>query len=155
MFKKKSFLVLSITSLHFTSRGNARNEIFVEDGDREAFLATLAWVVGRFGWVCHAYCLMDNHFHLLIETPEPNLSSGMRQLNGVYTQRFNRYHPSVLVICFRGTLKRYWLSETVVCWSYAAISCSTPFVQGWLHLWINISGAVTLQRLVRQRYQPD
>jgi putative transposase len=80
---------------HVTSRGNARNEIFLNDGDREDFLATLAWVVGRFRWVCHAYCLMDNHFHLLIETPEPNLSSGMRQLNGVYTQRFNRHHNRV------------------------------------------------------------
>lgn len=80
---------------HVTSRGNARNEIFLNDSDREAFLATLAWVVERFGWMCHAYCLMDNHFHLLIETPEPNLSSGMRQLNGVYTQRFNRHHKRV------------------------------------------------------------
>ena len=52
-------------------------------------------MVERFGWVCHAYCLMDNHFHLLIETPRPNLSQGMRQLNGVYTQRFNRRHRRV------------------------------------------------------------
>jgi len=59
------------------------------------FLATLTWVVERFGWRCHAYCLMDNHFHLLIDTPQPNLSRGMRQLNGVYTQRFNRRHRKV------------------------------------------------------------
>ena len=59
------------------------------------FLATLAWVVERFGWRCHAYCLMDNHIHLLIDTPQPNLSRGMRQLNGVYTQRFNRRHGKV------------------------------------------------------------
>lgn len=80
---------------HVTSRGNARKKIFLNDGDRETFIVTLAWVVGRFGWICHAYCLMDNHFHLLIETPQPNLSSGMRQLNGVYTQRFNRVHKRV------------------------------------------------------------
>lgn len=80
---------------HVTSRGNARQEIFLDDDDRETFLATLAWVVERFGWICHAYCLMDNHFHLLIETPQPNLSLGMRQLNGVYTQRFNRTHQRV------------------------------------------------------------
>ena len=59
------------------------------------FLATLAWVVKRVMWRCHAYCLMDNHYHLLIDTPQPNLSRGMRQLNGVYTQRFNRRHRQV------------------------------------------------------------
>ena len=80
---------------HVTSRGNARRKIFLDDEDRQAFLATLAWVVERFGWICHAYCLMDNHFHLLIETPDPNLSRGMRQLNGVYTQGFNRRHRKV------------------------------------------------------------
>ncbi len=80
---------------HVTSRGNARSKIYRDDADRLIFLATLAWVVGRFGWVCHAYCLMDNHFHLLVETPAANLSRGMRQLNGVYTQRFNRRHRKV------------------------------------------------------------
>ena len=68
---------------------------FLNDIDRESFVETLAWVVERFGWICHAYCLMDNHFHLLIETPMSNLSLGMRQLNGVYTQRFNRRHKRV------------------------------------------------------------
>ncbi len=80
---------------HVTSRGNARRKIFLDDEDRTRFLSTLAWVVGRCGWICHAYCLMDNHFHLMIETPEPNLSRGMRQLNGVYTQKFNRRHRKV------------------------------------------------------------
>ena len=80
---------------HVTSRGNARQRVFRDDEDRKTFLATLAWVVERFRWRCHAYCLMDNHVHLLIETPQPNLSRGMRQLNGVYTQRFNRRHRKV------------------------------------------------------------
>ena len=80
---------------HVTSRGNARRKIFLEEEDRNDFLVTLAWVIERFGWVCHAYCLMGNHFHLMIETPEPNLSRGMRQLNGVYTQGFNRNHRKV------------------------------------------------------------
>ena len=62
---------------HVTARGNARRKIYRDDEDRETFLATLAWVVERFDWLCHAYCLMDNHFHLLIETPHPNLSRGM------------------------------------------------------------------------------
>lgn len=54
--------------------------------------ATLAHVISRYRWLCHAYCLMENHYHLLIETPRANLSLGMRQLNGIYTQSFNRRH---------------------------------------------------------------
>lgn len=80
---------------HVTSRGNARRKIYLDDADREGFLVTLAWVVERFGWICHAYCLMGNHFHLMIETPAANLSRGMRQLNGVYTQNFNRRHRKI------------------------------------------------------------
>jgi len=77
---------------HITSRGNARQEIFLDEEDREDFLLILRSVVRRFHWLCHAYCLMHNHYHLLIETPEGNLSQGMRQLNGIYTQAFNRRH---------------------------------------------------------------
>jgi len=80
---------------HVTSRGNAREDIFDDDGDRKAFLETLGKVVNRFNWLCHAYCLMDNHYHLVIETPEGNLSKGMRQLNGLYTQAYNRRHRTV------------------------------------------------------------
>jgi REP element-mobilizing transposase RayT len=77
---------------HVTSRGNGRQSIFLVDSDREAFLEVLSDAVRRFGWICHAYCLMTNHYHLLLETPEANLSRGMRHLNGVYTQAFNRRH---------------------------------------------------------------
>jgi hypothetical protein len=56
------------------------------------FLRLLGDVVGRYQWLCHSYCLMPNHFHLLIETQLANLSRGMRQLNGVYAQTFNRDH---------------------------------------------------------------
>jgi len=80
---------------HLTSRGNERRAIFRDDTDRELFLATLFRVTERFHWICHAYCLMDNHYHLVIETPDGNLSKGMRQLNGVYTQAFNRLHRRV------------------------------------------------------------
>jgi putative transposase len=80
---------------HVTSRGNARKDIYLDDTDRAMFLGVLAEVISRFKWRCHAYCLMGNHYQLLIETPEPNLSKGMRQLNGVYTQRFNRRHGRV------------------------------------------------------------
>ena len=56
---------------HVTARGNARNKIFADDRDREIFLAILGIVVKRYNWLCHAYCLMDNHYHVLIETPVP------------------------------------------------------------------------------------
>ena len=77
---------------HVTSRGNARNKIFLGDQDRENFLFVLDAVVKRHNWLCHAYCLMDNHYHLMIETPDANLSRGTRQLNGVYTQKYNWWH---------------------------------------------------------------
>ena len=80
---------------HVTSRGNARETIFRDDVDRDRFLEILGDVVARYGWICHAYCLMTNHYHLLIETPGANLSHGMQLLNGVYTQWFNRRHKRV------------------------------------------------------------
>ena len=89
---------------HVTTRGNARQAIYTDDQDRSTFLAVLAAVVTRSQWLCHAYCLMDNHYHLLIETPQGNLSAGMRQLNGVYTQRFNRRHTRVGHV-FQGRFK--------------------------------------------------
>jgi REP element-mobilizing transposase RayT len=65
------------------------------DADREQFLQILGQVVERYGWLCHGYCLMDNHYHVIIETPNANLSKGMRQLNGLYTQRYNYLHGRV------------------------------------------------------------
>jgi REP element-mobilizing transposase RayT len=75
---------------HVISRGNEKKNIFKDDQDREAFLRILAHVNKRDHWQCHAFCLRDTHHHLLIETPEGNLSLGMRQLNGVYTQARNK-----------------------------------------------------------------
>lgn len=75
---------------HITSRGDRRENIYKSDADRRGFLSLLADVCELYNWTCHAYCLMSNHYHLLIETPDANLSRGMRQLNGVYTQQFNR-----------------------------------------------------------------
>lgn len=77
------------------SRGNARQSIFGDDADRGTFLNILASVVGRCEWFCHSYCLMGNHYHLLVETPRPNLAIGMQQVNGRYTRRFNRRHGRV------------------------------------------------------------
>ena len=75
---------------HLTARGNAREDIYLTDHDREQFLEILQRVIARHHWHCHAYCLMSNHYHLLIETQAPSLSKGMKMLNGTYTQTFNR-----------------------------------------------------------------
>lgn len=75
---------------HITNRGNDKKAVFKDDQDRETFLKILAHVNKRYHWLCHGYCLMDNHYHLIIETPDGNLSLGMRQLNGVFTQARNK-----------------------------------------------------------------
>ena len=80
---------------HVTSRGDRQEDIFLTDEDRHLFLSITGEVCERFNWSVHAYCLMDNHYHLVVETPDGNLAKGMRQLNGVYTQRFNRAHGRV------------------------------------------------------------
>ena len=80
---------------HVTSRGNAGQAIFIDDEGRDRFFDVLSIVVERFNWLCHAYCLMGNHYHLLIETLNGNLSKGMRELNGVYTQGFNQRYRRV------------------------------------------------------------
>ena len=73
---------------HVTARGNAREDIYRDDEDRPQFLMLLQNTVNRHDWYCHAYCLMDNHYHLLVETHSPTLSKGMKFLNGTYTQYF-------------------------------------------------------------------
>ena len=80
---------------HVTSRGNERRTIFRDDRDRRFFLALLADTVELFAWRLHAYVLMGNHYHLLLETPEANLSRGMHRINAIYSQSFNRRHDRV------------------------------------------------------------
>jgi putative transposase len=80
---------------HITSRGAGREDIYRSDADRAMWLDLFGEVCVRFNWVCHAWCQMTNHYHLVVETAEGNLSAGMRQLNGVYTQGFNRRHRRV------------------------------------------------------------
>lgn len=80
---------------HVTARGNAKQPIILDDIDVLHLLGLLADVVARYGWICAAYCVMPNHYHLLLQTPRPNLSLGMRHLNGVYAQWHNRRHDRV------------------------------------------------------------
>lgn len=80
---------------HLTARGNERSRIFRDDADRRHFLELVDHLRERYHWRIFSYCLMSNHYHLLAQTPEPNLARGMRQLNGVYAQAFNRRHARV------------------------------------------------------------
>jgi REP element-mobilizing transposase RayT len=89
---------------HVGVRGNNKARVFLTVEDRERFLVLLGDVVERYSWRCYAYCLMENHFHLALTTPEPNLGAGMRRLNQIYAQWFNHRHDRV------GHLfeQRYW-----------------------------------------------
>jgi REP element-mobilizing transposase RayT len=80
---------------HVWARGNARGLIYRGDRDRQIYLALLGRVVQRHGWRCLSYCLMPNHAHLIIETPQANLGAGMQRLHGRYAQLFNRRHARV------------------------------------------------------------
>ena len=75
---------------HVMSRGHERSRIFASDRDREHWLGLLGWAAGRERWEVHAYCLMSNHYHLLVETPEGGISAGVHALNSRYAQWFNR-----------------------------------------------------------------
>jgi putative transposase len=77
---------------HAYARGVNRELIYLDDADRERYLALLGQVVERHRWRCLAFCLMHNHVHLLVQTPEPDLGRGMQRLHGVYAQYFNRRH---------------------------------------------------------------
>ena len=77
---------------HITSRGNERKAIYRNKGDRRSFLLYLKSAYLRHGAVIHAYCLMANHYHILLETPRGNLSQIMRHINGAYSTRFNIKH---------------------------------------------------------------
>src|SRR5208283_1739447 len=80
---------------HVTSRGNERRKIVLDDSDRWMYVRLLGEMLEENRVVCHAWVLMDNHYHLLLETPAPNLSQAMKHLNSLYTQRFNKKHHRV------------------------------------------------------------
>lgn len=80
---------------HVTSRGDRREDIYYNDTDRRAWLSLFANVCQQYNWVCHGWCQMTNHYHVILETAEGNLAQGMRQLNGVYTQIINRTYRRV------------------------------------------------------------
>ena len=80
---------------HVTARGTGPIAIYRDDFDRRRFMSRLAVIEFRFSWLRRALCLMGTHFHYLVETPQPNLSAGMHQLNGLYAQWFNQRHGRI------------------------------------------------------------
>jgi REP element-mobilizing transposase RayT len=135
---------------HVTSRGNAQAPIFLNNQDRESFLQLLQEVISRFGWLCHAYCLMDNHYHLLIETPRANLSRGMRHLNGVFTQRFNRKHNRVGHL-FQGRFKAILVEKESHLLELARYIVLNPVRAGMVknpahHRWSSYSATADIER---------
>lgn len=95
---------------HVTSRGNAREDIYLDDEGRLLFMTVIGEVCDLFNWSIYAWCLMDNHYHFLVKTPDANLSKGMRYLNGVYTQRFNKKESRVGHV-FQGRYKAIMVEE--------------------------------------------
>lgn len=77
---------------HVLNRGNYRRDLFQSAGEAGAFVKALEEVVGRYGWTLHAFAVMRNHYHLALETPEPNLVAGMHWLQSAFATRFNRLH---------------------------------------------------------------
>jgi putative transposase len=75
---------------HATARGAGQIPIFRDDADRRSFLGLLAWAAHDFRWTCHAFCLMTNHYHLVLDALREDMSSGFRRLNGLYAQSFNQ-----------------------------------------------------------------
>ena len=82
-------------AVHVTARGIRRDPIYVDDADRRMFIAFLSQSVHRFRWTCLAYCMMTNHFHVVVSLSSPNLAKGMHRLNGLYARRFNERHGHV------------------------------------------------------------
>jgi putative transposase len=89
---RKARVEFAGAAYHLLDRGDHREPIFRDERDREIFLTTLGQVCARTGWRVHAWVLMTNHYHLLVETPQPNLVAGMRWFQTTYTVRFNRRH---------------------------------------------------------------
>ena len=106
---------------HVTSRGDRRGTIYRDDTDRLAWQEVLALVCERHHFVVHSFCQMSNHYHLLVETAEANLSQGMRQLNGVYTQHFNRRQSLSGTYCKAAT-NPSWCSKKIICWNWPTTS---------------------------------
>jgi len=114
---------------HVYARGNNKALLFVDDVDREGYLWLLGTEVGRRRWRCLSYCLMDNHMHLLIETPEPNLGRGMQRLHGDFGRGFNRRHSRSGHV-FQGRYGSNPVRDDEQLWTVAGYIAANPVEAG-------------------------
>jgi putative transposase len=114
---------------HVFARGNDRRDIFVDDVDRRIYLATLGRVTKRQRWRCLAYCLMPNHVHLLVETPNANLGAGMQRLHGDYAHIFNERHGRSGHV-FQGRFGSVRMATDEQLWTAAAYVALNPVTAG-------------------------
>lgn len=135
---------------HIISRGNERNSIFFHKNDYVRFLDLCAESCHRHHWLCHAYCLMGNHYHLLVETQAPTLSKGMQQLNGTYSRYFNRAHRRVGHL-FQGRYKSILVEKQAYLLELARYIVLNPVRAKMVHLpqewpWSSFCGTAGLSR---------
>jgi putative transposase len=139
MERPRSLIIEPGGIYHVASRGTRRTSIYLDDLDRQLFLRLLRDVVSRAGWICHAYCLMGNHYHLLVTTPQPNLSDGMYRLNRLHAIRFNARHDLVGHVFegryfgerIEGTAHLLELSRYIVLNPVRAHLCGHPTIWPW------------------------
>lgn len=114
---------------HVFARGNDRRDIYLDDADRETYLALLGRVTLRQRWRCLAYCLMPNHLHVLLETPQANLGAGMQRLQGLYAQIFNERHGRSGHV-FQGRYGSARITTDEQLWTVAAYVAVNPVRAG-------------------------
>jgi putative transposase len=114
---------------HVSARGNGRQALYLDDHDRRAYLQALAGAVDRCCWHCLSYCLMGNHLHLLVETPEPNLAVGMHRVQSTYARMFNRRHGRVGHV-FQRRYHAVLVSDDKQLWATLAYIARNPVEAG-------------------------
>jgi REP element-mobilizing transposase RayT len=114
---------------HVWARGNDKRAIYRSDADRELYLATLALTVAAKGWHCLAYCLMENHLHLLVETPRANLGAGVQRLHGMYGRTFNDRHNRSGHV-FQGRFGSKLIKDDTQFWTVARYIARNPVEAG-------------------------
>jgi putative transposase len=114
---------------HVWARGNNRAEIYGDDADRTLYLHLLGRYVAKKRWRCLAYCLMDNHVHLLVETPEPNLGEGMQAFHSLYAQTYNERHARSGHV-FQGRYDAKLVTDDAQLWTVVRYIARNPVEAG-------------------------
>jgi putative transposase len=114
---------------HVYARGNKKADIYVDEVDWQEYVGLLGMTVLRHGWECFAYCLMPNHLHLLVRTPQPNLARGMQMLQGRYAQAFNKRH-NVSGHVFQGRYGAVRVTDDAQLWTTVGYVATNPVAAG-------------------------